>query len=593
MVRLKCPNCPATFEDVMWGKSIPTGTCPLCNYAGSERQFRPAKYGENMRLHNIKGCIIADLGKIKTNVEGFKVSGLLLPKDEISRNGILYDWDSVKAKAKEFEGVPMNYNHIIDDDKKPIGKIIKTWVKETEDSEGPAGMYYEADIDEGSEYADSIKKGYLNKVSLQVTADAQKEEAGDDGNYYTRAWIGDPLEVSVVKVPGFKQTTMEVALAEAFKGIQAKEDVGHNFDKLSTFLYSKPYGDLGPIQQTKIRKLIYKDPTLEMIEEDSGDFKKEDMTMSTNPGATQVKVAKKESFVCDGCHRSITGKANKTSDKQTLCDKCYDEWSLDNMDFNEMIKHEGNSWNVYTKDGSKLLGKHNTEEDAKKQLAAIETSKHSEMLSIGDFTYVNGKSTQVIDFAIEKDKNLVQYWGVDSDKKKVSWSGKYSEAFKELQYTNRDIDDALKWHKTGSSIRQIKDTFASYGKNFDDSDIEDMLAYGESFKETSSLSGSDIREYLLKYKEGKMSLNDAVYAILMEVKQHKESFLREDRTKSFTYDELISEHERLVDALKSKDPQKLDAELEEQSKELEEYKAGAGEIDEDSAKELADELGLK
>jgi hypothetical protein len=165
-------------------------------------------------VNNITGCILQPLNKLS---EDFKIRGLLMPKDEVSRNGVLYDWDSVKKKAKEFEGLTVNYNHIIDDDKKPIGKILKTWVKEKEDDEGCAGLYYEAQIDDESEYASSIKKGYLNKVSLQVTADAQKSEEDENGERYTRAFIGSPLEVSVVKVPGFNQTTMEVALAEAFR----------------------------------------------------------------------------------------------------------------------------------------------------------------------------------------------------------------------------------------------------------------------------------------------------------------------------------------------------------------------------------------
>lgn len=172
-------------------------------------------------IHNIKGCILRPLGKL---TEDFKVKGLLLPKDEVSRNGVLYDWESVKSKAKEFEGVPMNFNHIIDDNEKPVGKIERTWIKEEDDDEGKAGMYYEARIDEESQYANSIKKGFLDKVSIQVTADAQKEEAMENGDSYTRAWIGSPLEVSVVKVPGFNQTTMEVALAEAFK-INKKEGI--------------------------------------------------------------------------------------------------------------------------------------------------------------------------------------------------------------------------------------------------------------------------------------------------------------------------------------------------------------------------------
>lgn len=41
----------------------------------------------------------------------------------------------------------------------------------------------------------------------------------------------------------------------------------------------------------------------------------------------------------------------------------------------EMIRHEGDKWKVYTKDGKKLLGTHDTEKEAQAQLAAIEISK--------------------------------------------------------------------------------------------------------------------------------------------------------------------------------------------------------------------------
>jgi len=174
-----------------------------------------------VKVTNVVGEILRPIGTVS---EDFKVKGLLLPRDKVSRNGVLYDWDSVKTHAKEFEDVCLNYNHIIDDGKKPIGKIKKTWIKEEDDDAGIAGVYYEAEIDEESEYASSIKKGFLNKVSIQIQADAQKSEKDNEGNVYTRAFIGEPLEVSVVKVPGYNQSSMEVALAEAFKIV--KEDCG-------------------------------------------------------------------------------------------------------------------------------------------------------------------------------------------------------------------------------------------------------------------------------------------------------------------------------------------------------------------------------
>ena len=48
-------------------------------------------------VKNIKGCILRPIGDF---TEDFKVRGLLLPKDEVSRNGVLYDWDSIKAKPE-------------------------------------------------------------------------------------------------------------------------------------------------------------------------------------------------------------------------------------------------------------------------------------------------------------------------------------------------------------------------------------------------------------------------------------------------------------------------------------------------------------
>lgn len=41
-----------------------------------------------------------------------------------------------------------------------------------------------------------------------------------------------------------------------------------------------------------------------------------------------------------------------------------------------IIKHEGDKWNVYSEDGSKKLGEHSSEDDAKEQLKAIEANKH-------------------------------------------------------------------------------------------------------------------------------------------------------------------------------------------------------------------------
>lgn len=42
---------------------------------------------------------------------------------------------------------------------------------------------------------------------------------------------------------------------------------------------------------------------------------------------------------------------------------------------NEIIKKENNKWVLYSKDGKKVLGKHNTKKDAIKQEIAITLNK--------------------------------------------------------------------------------------------------------------------------------------------------------------------------------------------------------------------------
>ena len=160
------------------------------------------------------------------------IAGLMLPKDTISRNGILYDWGSIIEHYRELIKKPMMYNHQIDTTMEPMGHFIdsvllesrpssgkwqEVWDKVTKqnDKETP-GWYYEASLNPENTYSKSMIRGDLNKVSIQVMADKAIEETLDEKNYQ-RAFIGTILEGSGVPVPGFEQTTVEVLVAEAFK----------------------------------------------------------------------------------------------------------------------------------------------------------------------------------------------------------------------------------------------------------------------------------------------------------------------------------------------------------------------------------------
>lgn len=48
------------------------------------------------------------------------------------------------------------------------------------------------------------------------------------------------------------------------------------------------------------------------------------------------------------------------------------------MSLSEMLKHEGDKWNVYDSEGKELLGSHDSKKKALKQIAAIEASKAAE-----------------------------------------------------------------------------------------------------------------------------------------------------------------------------------------------------------------------
>ena len=188
-------------------------------------------------VENISGSITSDF----TYSEGKKsdsviIQGLLLPKDKVSRNNVLYDWESIKDIHEKLVGKPVMYNHLTETADRPIGHYVDSWLKEQDDEEGPAGWYYKANLDKNNDYTKSVLRGDLRNVSIQVTANASKQEDDENGNVYTRAYIGSILEASLVPCPGYEETTIEVALAEAFKAKEAGQTTQTNTGAFATKL---------------------------------------------------------------------------------------------------------------------------------------------------------------------------------------------------------------------------------------------------------------------------------------------------------------------------------------------------------------------
>ena len=251
-------------------------------------------------VEKVLGSLIAENVNVKSDKpKKIIVNGLLLPKDKVSRNNVLYDWNSIKEKHMKLIGISMAYNHQIEGNELPVGhftdsvlleskpdsssKWRKIWDITTEKNDGveQPGWYYEADIRPGTEVADCILRGDLRKVSVQVMADKAVAERNEDtGDSYKRAFIGSIVEGSPVISPGFEQTTLEVALAEAFRVKESgqttatnpgastdllddedeKEYIGStsDYDNYSKWKYNKLYDDLTERQQRIIRTMVRK-----------------------------------------------------------------------------------------------------------------------------------------------------------------------------------------------------------------------------------------------------------------------------------------------------------------------------------------------
>lgn len=186
------------------------------------------------RVASKNGYVFREQADASSGLKKIIIAGLFLPKDKISRNGVLYEWESVEKLYPKLEGLPTLYNHLNEGREKPVGhftdsvllyerpgndsKWQKVWDKTTEEyGQEVEGWYYEADINPSSEYADSVVRGDVRKVSIQAMSNKAVEEKDGEGQTYTRAWLSDILEGSLVPTPGFMETSMEILIAESFK----------------------------------------------------------------------------------------------------------------------------------------------------------------------------------------------------------------------------------------------------------------------------------------------------------------------------------------------------------------------------------------
>lgn len=165
----------------------------------------------------------------KTGTKSYKMRGLMLPFETVSRNNVLYNKGSVIDKHKDLIGRPLMYNHQVDArNDLPFGHFTDSICMDSPESGWEnvftkPGWYYEADVDPSEkDIIRKLERGDLRHVSIQLIGDSVEEKFDGNGNEYTEAWVGDIIEGSIVPAPGFLDTT--AAFAEKL-GNKIKEEV--------------------------------------------------------------------------------------------------------------------------------------------------------------------------------------------------------------------------------------------------------------------------------------------------------------------------------------------------------------------------------
>jgi len=144
------------------------------------------------------------------------LEALIVPFNKISRNGVMYNKESIIKTHKMLEGKPLMHNHILDGaDTFSRGEWIETRIEE-DGMHGKAKVY---DIARNKDYIEWLEASSNPRVSLQITGDAEQKKSKEE-KYYQEAFPKDWLESSTVNVPGFNdaKSSLAVAMSEAFKG---------------------------------------------------------------------------------------------------------------------------------------------------------------------------------------------------------------------------------------------------------------------------------------------------------------------------------------------------------------------------------------
>lgn len=125
----------------------------------------------------------------KKNAE-IKITGIALPYDTQSRNGVKYTEESIKAAAETLEGKPFLFNH---DPNQVLGSVDEVNPTDTH-------LEFTARADATKEKVKDIQNGYVSTVSIQAMVD-EAENEDEEGAYDVREF----LELSSAPIPGYNE----------------------------------------------------------------------------------------------------------------------------------------------------------------------------------------------------------------------------------------------------------------------------------------------------------------------------------------------------------------------------------------------------
>ncbi len=151
-------------------------------------------YQVSENIERSRSDAVTGLNKQQEQSDGLKIHGLALPFDKRSRNGVVYQKESIQEAADTLVGCSLLFNH---DEDNPIGHIEDVEVKED-------GLYYYGDLNEEKREVESLKRGDIPHVSIQATIN-ETEETEKKGIVA----VNEFLEMSAVTIPGFSRTDVE------------------------------------------------------------------------------------------------------------------------------------------------------------------------------------------------------------------------------------------------------------------------------------------------------------------------------------------------------------------------------------------------